>query len=56
MPRKKDIIPEYQSEVFNGKEYFRTRIKDADGKRIALYASTCAIPTKMDTEKLQKTE
>lgn len=40
MPRKKDIIPEYQSEVFNGKEYFRTRIKDADGKRIALYAST----------------
>ena len=40
MPRKKDIIPEYQSEVFNGKEYFRTRIKDADGKRIALYAAT----------------
>ena len=40
MPRKKDIIPEYQSEVFNGKEYFRTRVKDADGKRIALYAST----------------
>ncbi len=40
MPRKKEIIPEYSSEIYNGKEYFRTRIKDADGKRIAIYGST----------------
>ena len=40
MARKKEIIPEYQSEIFNGKEYFRTRIKDADGKRVAVYGST----------------
>lgn len=40
MARRKEIIPEYQSENFNGKDYFRTRIKDADGKRVALYGST----------------
>ena len=40
MARKKEVIPEYSSEIYNGKEYFRTRITDADGKRVALYAST----------------
>ena len=40
MPKKKEIIPEYSSEIYNGKEYFRTRIKDADGKRVAIYGST----------------
>lgn len=39
MPRKKEIIPEYSSEIYNGKEYFRTRIKDADGKRVTIYNS-----------------
>ena len=41
MPRKKEIIPEYKSVIHNGKEYYRTRIKDADGKRVAIYGSTC---------------
>lgn len=41
MARKKEVIPNYQTEVFNGKEYYRTRIKDADGKRVAIYGSSC---------------
>ena len=41
MSRKKEVIPDYQTEVFNGKEYYRTRIKDADGKRVAIYGSSC---------------
>lgn len=40
MPRKKEVIPEYKTVIHNGTEYFRTRIKDADGKRVALYGST----------------
>ena len=33
-------IPNYGVMLINGKEYFRTRIKDADGKRVSLYALT----------------
>lgn len=40
MPKKKEVIPEYKTVIHNGTEYFRTRIKDADGKRVALYGST----------------
>ena len=40
MSRKKEISTEYKSVIHNGHEYFRTRIKDADGKRVAIYAST----------------
>lgn len=40
MPRKKEVIPEYKTVIHNGKEYFRTRIKDSDGKRVAIYGST----------------
>ena len=40
MPRKKEVIPEYKTVIHNGTEYFRTRIKDADGKRVAIYGST----------------
>ena len=39
MARRKSI-PEYGTVVMNGKEYFRTRVEDADGKRVALYAKT----------------
>ena len=42
MPKKKEIIPEYKQVVHNGIEYYRTRIKDADGKRVAIYGSSCA--------------
>ena len=40
MPRKKKIIPEYGTCVRKGIEYYRTRVLDADGKRVALYART----------------
>ena len=40
MGRKKKQIPEYGTVNLNGIEYFRTRIDDADGKRVALYAKT----------------
>ena len=40
MARKKAVIPEYSTVVHNGIEYYRTRIKDADGKRVALYGET----------------
>ena len=33
-------IPKYGTVTLNGIEYFRTRIEDADGKRVALYAKT----------------
>ena len=41
MPRKKETIPEYKSVTYSGNTYYRTRIKDADGKRVAIYGSTC---------------
>lgn len=40
MPRKKRIIPEYGKCIRKGIEYYRTRIMDADGKRVSLYAKT----------------
>ena len=40
MPRKKKVIPEYGICTRNGVEYYRTRIVDADGKRVSLYAKT----------------
>ena len=40
MAIKKVVIPEYSTVVHNGTEYYRTRINDADGKRVALYAET----------------
>ena len=40
MAKKKKAIPEYGTVIMGGTEYFRTRINDADGKRVALYAKT----------------
>ena len=40
MGRKKQQLPKYGTVIMNGVEYFRTRIEDADGKRVALYAKT----------------
>ena len=40
MARKKKQIPEYGTVTLNGVEYYRTRIEDADGKRVALYGKT----------------
>lgn len=40
MGRKKKQIPAYRTVIHNGIEYFRTRVEDADGKRVALYGKT----------------
>lgn len=40
MARKKKVIPEYGTCVRKGTTYYRTRILDSDGKRVALYAKT----------------
>lgn len=37
---KRKTIPQYKTVIMNGNEYYRTRIEDADGKRVALYAKT----------------
>lgn len=39
MPRRKNI-PHYGTVINNGVEYYRTRIVDADGKRVAIYGRT----------------
>ena len=36
MARKRYAIPQYGTVIMAGKEYYRTRIEDADGKRVAL--------------------
>ena len=40
MPKKKETIPEYGTVELKGITYYRTRITDADGKRVPLYAET----------------
>ena len=40
MPRIKPEIPQYSTCVRKGIEYYRTRIVDADGKRVSLYAKS----------------
>ena len=40
MAKRKMIIPEYGTFIKKGVLYYRTRIKDADGKLVALYART----------------
>ncbi|MBO4782418.1 MAG: site-specific integrase, partial [Lachnospiraceae bacterium] len=37
---KRKTIPNYGTVTMNGIEYYRTRILDADGKRVALYGRT----------------
>ena len=40
MAKKKECIPEYRTATKHGIVYYRTRITDADGKRVDLYATT----------------
>lgn len=40
MAKRKVVIPEYGTVMKRGVLYYRTRIKDANGKLIALYART----------------
>lgn len=37
---KRKTIPKYGTVIMNGIVYYRTRIEDADGKRVALYGKT----------------
>lgn len=39
MARKK-VVPEYGTIMKRGVQYYRTRMQDADGKWISLYAQT----------------
>ncbi len=41
MAKKKETIPQYGTVRRKGIQYYRTRITDADGKRVDLYAETC---------------
>ena len=40
MAKRKRAIPQYGTVELNGIEYYRTRIQDADGKLVVLYART----------------
>lgn len=40
MAKTKKSIPKYKTVIMHGVEYYRTRILDSDGKRVALYAKT----------------
>lgn len=41
MAKKKQSVPEYGTVTRKGTLYYRTRITDADGKQVSLYATTC---------------
>ncbi|MGM9667470.1 MAG: tyrosine-type recombinase/integrase [Eubacteriales bacterium] len=41
MAKKKPSVPEYGTVMRKGALYYRTRILDADGKQVSLYAATC---------------
>ena len=41
MAKKKKDIPEYGTVMRKGTLYYRTRILDADGKQVSIYATTC---------------
>ena len=41
MAKKKTQIPKYGTITLKGIQYYRTRIMDADGKELSLYAATC---------------
>ena len=51
MAKRRAAIPHYGTTMMNGTEYYRTRIRDANGKRISIYGRT---PTEV-YEKVQET-
>lgn len=56
MAKTKTTIPQYGSAIRKGIQYYRTRIKDADGKRVDLYALTCEELYEKETEARQQVE
>ena len=41
MAKMKTEVPQYGTIMHKGIQYYRTRIMDADGKQVSLYAATC---------------
>ena len=56
MAKKKAIIPQYGTVMRCGIPYYRTRIMDADGKQMALYATTCEELYKKEQEARREVE
>lgn len=56
MAKKKTDIPKYGTTMIKGVLYYRTRIQDADGKRVGLYATTCEELFKKQVEAKRQVE
>lgn len=56
MAKRKKAIPQYGTVELNGIEYYRTRIKDADDKRVSLYARTPEELYEKEIEALERIE
>ena len=56
MAKTKAIIPQYGTVMRKGIQYYRTRITDADGKRVDLYAPTCEELYEKEIEARQQVE
>ncbi len=48
MAKKKQSVPEYGTVTRKGTLYYRTRITDADGKQVSLYAYYKRIQTEYE--------
>lgn len=56
MAKKKEIVPQYGTVMRKGIQYYRTRILDADGKQVSLYATTCEELYQKETEARRQVE
>lgn len=56
MAKKKECVPQYGTVVRKGIQYYRTRILDADGKQVSLYATTREELYKKETEARRQVE
>ena len=54
MAKKNRSVPQYGTVMRKGILYYRTRIQDADGKQVSLYATTCEERVKIK-QKLRRT-
>ena len=56
MAKKKTSVPQYGTVMRSGIQYYRTRIMDADGKQVSLYATTCEELHQKELEARQQVE
>ena len=56
MAKKKTSVPQYGTVMRSGIQYYRTRIMDADGKQVSLYATTCEELYQKELEARQQVE